>query len=167
MHPHLPDYDHSLRWQEQWSRCVRWYRKVEAIKQKSFKEEIGADDRDIIFSFFQNCYHLRDWLSNTRPDIQKEMEDLFARSPELQACLDICNGTKHGALDRPKRDAHFNIYREYDYLVKSDETGESPVKYRVMFGPDTDIKKWDIFELADGCARLWNEFLSKRNLLNK
>lgn len=114
------------------------------------------DDIDTVIAYFQNAYHLRDWLLATLPDLKDDVDTLFSNSFEMGACRDICNGFKHKSLNRPTHDPDFNLYREYDHF---EIEGLSPVKYRITFADGSSIRKFDLFELADKVHRDWRKFL--------
>lgn len=66
----------------------------------------GSDvARDALFHFFQDAYHLKDWLVNDetvalpRRDVESAITEL---SRELAICADLCNGTKHRILRRTR-----------------------------------------------------------------
>jgi hypothetical protein len=62
--------------------------------------------QDIIWSFFQHCWHLKDWVMNDHAlltDVQKReiSAAVHATGSPLLICRDLCNGTKHLALNDP------------------------------------------------------------------
>lgn len=60
--------------------------------------------RDALFHFFQDAYHLKDWLINDEIAVSKrDVERAVSASKELSICADLCNGTKHRALTRDPR----------------------------------------------------------------
>jgi hypothetical protein len=146
------------QWKLQWHRVIRWYKRTSAVKTKSLSAELDVDDIDLVIAFFQNCYHLRDWLRASRPDLSAQIDSLFSHNFEMAACRDICNGFKHKTLNNRPLDADFNLYREYDYFAKIERSGH-PIKYRVAFADGDDVRKFDLFELAHGCFQLWDNFI--------
>ena len=53
---------------------------------------------DDVYAFFQNCYHLKDWIKNdpTLPSsIRSEVEDYIDQTRALSICADLCNALKH------------------------------------------------------------------------
>jgi len=130
-------------WQGQLARVQRWHwRLVEADVSGS------ADLEDFAFAFFENCYHLREWIENTSATSTADLDSLFARSRVLRLCRDLCNGTKHLTITRASVDAGFSIGREYD--------PSRPSEYRLFIIADD---KYDLMELAHECLRQWEEFL--------
>ena len=152
------------QWRDQWERTLRWYGQVRQIEQKSLQQDLKIGDIDVVIAFFQNCYHLRDWLLVSRPSLKGPLDKFFRTHFEMGACRDICNGFKHKDLDRPTHDKDFSLYRECDHLEAMGRGGNSPVKHRVVFAEGSGIRKFDLFELAGSCAELWKQFLSENGL---
>ncbi|MDQ3803035.1 MAG: hypothetical protein M3416_04170 [Acidobacteriota bacterium] len=146
------------QWKLQWDRVIRWHNRVDRIKKKSQTSELNAYDIDEVIAFLQNCYHLRDWLQESRPDCRDKVNALFASNFEMTACRDVCNGFKHKRLQRPSHDAHFNLYREYEHFA--DDGSVNPDKYSIAFADGVDVRKYDLFDFAECCFRLWESFVS-------
>ena len=61
-----------------------------------------ADDvefQDMMWAFFQNCWHVKDWLRND-PSVpaavkKSAIELLHNEAGPLKICHELCNGTKH------------------------------------------------------------------------
>lgn len=110
---------------------------------------------DTIYTFFQHCYHIKDWVKNDPSCALKDsVEGFISASPQLSLCADICNGSKHLTL------------------TKAPRSGEKPevggVQARISMGKVTVIKasvqhkgsSVDAFELAEQCMEEWKNFLS-------
>src|SRR5208337_3972755 len=115
------------QWKLQWNRIIRWYQRVQAVKAKSHQIEPTDYDVDIVIAFFQNCYHLRDWLTACRPDLTNKVDAVFDGHFEMKGCRDVCNGFKHKELNRPSLDPAFNLYRVYDHFEAEANPSSSPV----------------------------------------
>jgi hypothetical protein len=150
----------SQQWVIQWQRIERWHRRALEVQKKSRKQEIDLEDIDTVIAFFQNAYHLKDWLLASRPDIGSAIITLFRDSFELKACRDICNGFKHKSIKHPSHDPDFNLFREYDHF---EIENLSPVKYRISFAEGNDIRKFDLFELVSSVYQRWEGFLSENS----
>jgi hypothetical protein len=119
---------------------------------------------DIVLAFFQNCYHVRDWLLASKPELENQIADLFRNHFEMGACRDVCNGFKHKALTNPTHDKDFNLYSEYDYFEVMSGSGNSPIKYNAVFADGPDVKKFELFVLAQACLDLWTQFFQDSGL---
>jgi hypothetical protein len=147
------------QWGIQWRRVQRWFERTNAILKKSEKEELIEDDFDIIIAFFQNCYHLRDWLISSKPELKDNIKNLFDDNFEMGACRDICNGYKHKKLTNPSHDPDFALYREYDHFQAEAEPSKQAILYNIVFDYENDIRKYNIFDLANRCYNLWEQFI--------
>jgi hypothetical protein len=57
-----------------------------------------VDFQDIMWAFFQNCWHVKDWLHNDPKVDQTVKAAAIARAHDsvaLKVCQEMCNGTKH------------------------------------------------------------------------
>lgn len=85
-------------WREQYDRMHRTYARLADFAEGRAR---GSSDeaRDVLFHFFQDAYHLNEWLKNsgTSPGIDTKQR------PVLALCADLCNGTKHYRLDPARR----------------------------------------------------------------
>ncbi len=57
-----------------------------------------VDFQDIMWSFFQHCWHVKDWIKHDplASSTQKKAAcDMAHQSPVLKICQELCNGTKH------------------------------------------------------------------------
>ena len=154
----------SEQWRNQWNRALRWHARVQRIEEKSKKHELDIGDMDVVLAFFQNCYHVRDWIAGCKPEFKNKLADLFRNHFEMGACRDVCNGFKHKALTNPTHDKDFNLYCEYDYFEVISGSGNSPVKYSAVFADGSDVKKFELFTLAATCVALWRRFLGDTGL---
>jgi hypothetical protein len=155
------------QWMAQAFRVKRWYDRVLSIKSKSETERLTEYDFDTIIAFFQNCYHLRDWLESTRVELKDDIERLFKDNFEMSACRDICHGFKHKNLKTPSLDADFNLYRAYDPFTAEANPEKNPEVYNIAFADGDDIRKFNVFDLADKCVELWIDFLQNHGLMKE
>lgn len=133
-------------WRGQLDRAARWHKRVVSAANTA-----APDLEDFTYTFFQNCYHLREWMLQTGGASQLELDEFFARNIELQVCRDVCNGTKHLNLSHASVDRSFSIGREY--------TPGEPLGFR-MFIVAND-QHYDLIHLADRCLMLWQKFTER------
>jgi hypothetical protein len=123
----------------------------------------GSRNRGLLYAFFQSAYHLRDWLLNSGGASKAEIEALFADSPCLRFCADVCNGSKHFVLD-PKRHTTARIGRMLEYvppLPGSDVDGMRPTVLAFQdHGGYVDFVPID--GLLRDCTTTWQQFCSTR-----
>ncbi len=158
---------HNDQWKIQWYRLKRWYDRTQLIRTKCKNEELNLFDIDIIIAFFQNCFHLRDWLLISHPTMDQDIQNLFKNNIEMGACRDICNGFKHKKLSNPTYDADINIYREYDHFFVETPESTNSIFYNIAFSYQDYIKKYEMFDFIDHCYNIWEEFLRNKKMLTR
>jgi hypothetical protein len=85
---------------EQWERTQRWYSKVKKIQNGVDNSTSDKDCLDIVYAFFLNCYHLKDWVKWCLTDCRekRKIEDLFDKcfgDEVFKMCADLANKSKH------------------------------------------------------------------------
>ncbi len=92
-------------WKEQWHRVLRWYERIQ--DQNRSKQEY----EDYLWAFFQNCWHMKDWLLNDpvlgrRKDAVKK--EVHCPGGPLMICRDLANRSKHLKLVPARKNAGKN-----------------------------------------------------------
>ena len=94
-------------WTEQHDRMLRSHARLVRVSDGS--TSMGSDDaRDALFHFFQDAYHLKDWIkhdSRVPREVQDKIGGAIRDSVALSISADLCHHTKHARLD-PARKAH-------------------------------------------------------------
>lgn len=111
---------------------------------------------DYLYAFFQNCWHLCEWVQKSKIVAGPKIKHLFDSHEELRLCRDICNGTKHMTITRPSVDSQFTTFREYDWLQPSMAEGPNSNQKLMVRAAG---QKHDMFVLADQCMKIWDDFL--------
>jgi hypothetical protein len=145
----------SLGWQGQFARVSRWLDRLMCAPTPD-------DAEDYLYAFFQNCYHLRDWvladLSTT------DIDSFFKDSLPLRICRDVANLTKHFALDRTPAQGHeLSVLREYAGVGKGWFEGDT--RLVIVTNHQNDGIVLDAREVARECMRLWCTFLPDCDLV--
>ena len=64
-------------WRDQWERLQRWHGRLNSLLERHVMAdssadwtyvlfaEYMADEVDVAYAFFMNCYHLKDWLKRS------------------------------------------------------------------------------------------------------
>ena len=89
----------------------QYYRVKRYLKRLEGSEGTQVDFNDNMWSFFQNCYHLKDWIIND-PSIDKTKIDpgvFINQNEELRICSSLANRTKHSELDNRFRNSGRNV----------------------------------------------------------
>ena len=144
-------------YKQQLKRLERKYRSL--IQKRDAIENLNIDEvRDLILSFFQDCWHLKDWLSNSTEIDGQKLQSFLSNSLEMNMCREICNTAKHLVLNRPTRlpQARLEDFRNMEVpLALAREYDPNGDKLTFLFLQ----QKYDAFELAVRCLDLWHEFL--------
>jgi len=113
---------------------------------------------DAMLTFFHHCYALKDWIKNEQPlgdAIRAQVEAFVAASPELLACADIANGSKHLKLDRPRSG------QAQDLVVRGFEWDGKRVRVSHLYAGERAGPQLEAFDLANACMGQWANFLGK------
>jgi hypothetical protein len=121
-----------------------------------------VDFQDMMWAFFQNCWHLKDWVDHDplASDVQKSSVIREAHDSDvLKICRDLCNGTKHLGLDRkPSSGAG----AAHDHVATTITPGESSTIDCIVqdgFGNPISGK-----QLARDCVAEWERILKSEQL---
>jgi|GEM_PF-531555 len=143
---------------EQFERVKRWMLRIKDITSGREHDRESSYYEDDIYAFFQNCFHLKDWLMNSDallPGIN--VDDFINQHEEMKICRDLCNISKHLKITRPSIDDNIKIGSEQ---IKLSLGGENP-KIAVTYKIEACGKNYFAFDLATKCVNLWQEFLDK------
>jgi len=142
---------------------IRWYRRfceLSAGRQHTVDSEYYIDD---IYAFFQNCYHLKDWLKNDNTidaKIRSSVEDLIDLTRPLRLCADLCNSLKHLHL-RTDRSGESPAFAKKRYALN---LGSQDPKISLHYDVKTSRGIEDAFALATDCIEAWDTFLHENGL---
>lgn len=82
----------SYQFEEQFNRVKRFFGRIQN------KERILPDYEDDLWSFFQNCWHLKDWIKNdpgVPSSVSSTIEEAVNDYESLMICADLANRSKH------------------------------------------------------------------------
>ncbi|MEO7665529.1 MAG: hypothetical protein ABIU97_00670 [Dehalococcoidia bacterium] len=95
------------RYLEQYNRVQRAQARVLALAEALGKTGGTPQDHleyeDAVIAFFQNAWHLKDWIKNdpsVAEPIKSSVLSRFEAAVALAVCADVANGTKHLKLTR-------------------------------------------------------------------
>lgn len=151
------------KYMEQFKRMQRWYEHFKEIGQGTSHERSSEEYTDVVYAFFQNCYHLKDWIKND--DTIKlpkgfDIEDFINKNRCMRLLADICNGTKHLKLNMPERSKESPEFYSKNYSLA---LGGQPV-IKVKWNIKTKTGNIDAFQLATECVHKWEEFIKKNKI---
>ncbi|MFA6098209.1 MAG: hypothetical protein WCV50_01800 [Patescibacteria group bacterium] len=142
---------------EQYERTMRWYWRFIKINHGQIHQKNSDFYQDEVYSFFINCYHLKDWIIND-PVVKINKDDIekFVHNNKyLNICGDICNGVKHLQLNKSNGakigSSHFSL-----------ELGRGTPVLSVRYDIEIDGKKYDAFKVANEAVKQWDNFIKRR-----
>ena|SRR5467141_194660 len=133
-------------WEEQWARVQRWFERFTSINEGRVHDRSSDYYQDEVCAFFQNCYHLKDWLKNDQAASAKvsDVEAFSSGSTNLRLCADLANGSKHLTLTTPRGDPNTRIGGRNSAVDLSSSLGAATdppptiaVKYCLVAGGNT------------------------------
>lgn len=128
---------------DQWNRTNRWFARLEGADQLTTPH---CDD--LAWAFFQNCWHLKDWIKNDEAipsDDRVSIETIVEGHPALMICADLANGSKHLELRKPRAGAP-NLVRSL--TVVGGDPSKTRLDYEVMLDDGTHVLALDIARKA-------------------
>ena len=156
----------SMSWKTQFGRVQRALSKLEKAGNE-YAYDIHSDD---VRSFFENCWHLKDWIGNddalpqnTRTAIVREAD----QTESLKFCADLANGSKHLKLNKYERKGAKLLYVK-SFSTADAKTGEvlseGPIGY-IIFSKHGTPKPYTLVDFAKGAVQDWTALLSKHGML--
>ncbi len=140
---------------EQLERVRRFLNRVRSEGRDSI------DYEDDLWAFFQNSWHLKDWIKND-PSIPEESRarllEAAEASEDLKICADLANRSKHFELRNKRRDAKVTS-RNLTVFPGADRPSESTHIITL-----DDGSKQVAQELAERVVAKWVEILESEDL---
>ena len=143
--------ENILAWRSQFDRMERWYERLRVSPQVPNSDQ---DRLDFYLAFFQSCFALGDWFSESGVIVKDEMDALIQADRSMRLCRDVCNRSKHFRLRRkPSVDGGFSILREY-------RGDDRPHALAIIAGE----QKRDLWNVAGECVGFWQTFIRDRQI---
>lgn len=149
-------------YKKQYNRMSRWLEKIEEIAEMGEREINPVELQDLFITYFQTCYHLKDYLKND-PNVgvsESSVESFIDTTDCMTVCADICNATKHLYLNGSGRSGEDPELSEGAHVIVNAAKGESSATYKV----EMDTGEKDAYELAKECKDAWDSFLQSNSL---
>jgi hypothetical protein len=152
-------------WREQYDRMGRSLDRL--TRAATGIDHASSDDaRDLLFHFFQDAYHLKDWIKNDLTTLGRDVEDFINGSTPLSLCADLCNGTKHFRLTTTRTGDVATGFESQSVTVRPAPVGSGRIaapalhSWTVMSGG----RDHDALALAGEVAAEWRAWLMKQGL---
>lgn len=147
-------------WQFQWTR-VHW--RLDDVRAVYTGREGGTDGAlDVTLSFFEAVHHLKDWLGNDSSSVISKVDgdSLIGRSPMLQLCADLANGSKHLVLTSTRTGDKSTAITRNDVNILMG-TGAAAHRFYVQSAGT----EYDVLQIAEAAVDDWTKFLTVKGLL--
>jgi len=157
-------------WREQYDRTRRSYERFAEINAGTIHDRDSENYRDDVYTFFLNCYHLKDWLKSDPASrvASQEAEGCVNASLDLRLCGDLANGVKHMKLATPRASEDTALGRTHYALGLNAGIGPAeaePTRISATYEVSSDGNTYDAFEIATRALTAWDAFLTSRGLL--
>jgi hypothetical protein len=152
----------NVGYRSQFDRARRFLDKVQTDWQ-DLEDVNEVEFQDVMWSFFQHCWHVKDWLHNDplASAAQKQAAIAMAHQPggPLMICRDLCNGTKHLKL----RDPGSGVGASHQFIDMNIVPGQGRFEIDCMI----DDGHGNLISgkgLARDCIAEWERILSSQGL---
>lgn len=151
----------AKRYVEQFERVKRLLGRFEALGQGIAHTQHSANYDDDVHSFFQNCYHLKDWIKNdpccaTWPCV----EAYINTNQDLQLCADICNAQKHLKLTNHRSGQNPRFGGTHTKLIIAEGGADATVQIANSYSVETqNAGTVDALTLGLRCVSAWEAFI--------
>lgn len=136
---------------------LRAYKKLKKVNTNTGNRISNTDAKDATESFFNQCYHLKDWIIQENIDLKEDVENYINKSNSLSLAADYCNSFKHAGLRKKTRSGKkleaLHTHIKID-LTSSGFTSSSKLDITI------DGKKYDAYKLATECLNEWGAFFA-------
>ena len=122
----------------------------------------SVEFQDMMWSFFQHCWHVKDWVKNDQALSPAQVAAVLAKACEsasLIVCQDICNATKHLQLSRPRSGTGAG-HRHVETIIEP-ERGRLEVDCIIYDGQGHTISGK---QLGRDCIDEWERILQSEGL---
>lgn len=168
---------------EQWDRTTRWYKKLMLVKYGYYRELNHKELLDIVYAFFLNINHLKDWVIYfDEPCLSNPVYQMLSRE-HFRMISELANGHKHFKRDARAKDPESAIKHQNvkvsigSLLVSTTHSGMIEnealglLRDKCAKGPEYSWdfvysgKKYDCYDVAQKGYEDWAVFLKQRDLL--
>lgn len=152
----------SNRYLEQLQRVRRYLERFSQLKAGRPHTMSSDNYQDDIYAFFQNCYHLKDWIKNDpvcnawKPSPEKVING----SDDLRICADLANGLKHLRLDNPRSDQNPQFSQVPVHVIVSGSFSDAEEVFLQSTAViSTESGLIDGYDVAVRCMAVWERYI--------
>lgn len=148
-------------YKEQFERVKRYQAKIHGCDRTT------VDCADDLWSFFVNCWNLKDWVENddylSRATRKKIINEVRANET-LRICAEMVSRSKHKILDKYKRKEPAMLIMDvsiHNAVMGSEKLDMPEPHYEISAD---DGKEFNAIEYADKCVKEWEQIFFKAGL---
>lgn len=151
---------------DQFERVKRYFYRFKEINNGKVHDQESQSYDDDIYAFFQNCYHLKDWIKNDPACSNwSDVENFISQNTDLSICADLCNALKHLTLTRSRSNKNPIFDGGNIKLNITDGIGiKEEVAISITYKISTSSGEIDAFELAGRCMSTWEKFIKDNSV---
>jgi hypothetical protein len=125
--------------------------------------EYGGNIEFELFSFFEICYHLKDWVKNSPEGSPfTDVEMFINSSPAMRICADICNRLKHKTLRTRRSKSDVGLFRISNTISVSVLKDQSRTMARIDKATiETERGEECCFALVKECMCEWERYFKE------
>lgn len=154
----------AAKYIEQLERTKRYLKRFSDITNGIPYTQTSRGYEDDVYAFFQNCYHLKEWIKNDPYCSKWNVEKFIKSNKDLQICADLCNGLKHLHLTKPPRSTEnpkfSGGYTHLDIRHNHSEETSEVVRIAMSFTITTTSGDIDAFDLGRKCVSAWENYIA-------
>ena len=153
----------TAKYVEQLERTKRYLKRFSDINTGINHTQASPNYDDDVYAFFQNCYHLKDWIRND-PCCSKwssDVEEFINSNNDLRLCADLCNGLKHLKRTKGSRSIENPQFSGRKISLNISEGYSEPTEVSIAISYSIATKSGDIdaFDLGSRCVRAWENYI--------
>ena len=154
--------DYRFTYRAQLDRVQRMRKRFDVKHESQDAAQDAQDAQDIMWSFFQNCWHLKDWVREDKvltTQAQRDAIHTEAHLPgsPLRHCQALCIATKHLGPRPGAKHKRMNI----NIFAGWGGGGRPNIELIVDLGDGNEMSGHD---LADQCIAEWKRIFTEQNL---
>lgn len=156
----------SSGWREQFDRMLRSHTQM-LINRGSYRSQWLTLDhlRDAVYSFFQNAYHLKDWIKNDPTVNGQDVEEFISSTLCLRITADLANGAKHSQLTSSRTGDLTTAVTSHSVNHVGRKEGSLTSYCYFSWTVESNGATFDADELATKVVAEWRCWLENRGLL--
>ncbi len=156
-------------WEEQYRRVVRWFIRSVVCAKHPYESDVDKL-KDYLYTFFENCWHLKEWLKHDETiKIDSKVIEVYAgrSGSAISLCGDVATVSKHLRVDDANRDKNAKLDEGMVYITSN--LRKNGVVSTVGTGANILAKagKLNALQVAENALEEWEEFFILNGLLDK